>query len=372
MTKHLYLHIPFCKSICDYCDFCRFKVPLNSPKIEDYIDLLIEQVQNESEPEQYTTIYLGGGTPNYLSDELMKKLLEALSPYLDTSGAYEFCLECNPEFVTVSQAKIFKKYGINRVSLGVQTTNNKILKLLNRQHTIEKAQTAIENLHKANITNISCDFIYALENLVEQDIENAIEFVMKNDIKHVSYYALEVKPGSALAKQGYVVDEEVEADQLEYINQFLEFNGYRRYEVSNWAKAPEFESLHNKAYWLTNDWKGLGYGASGFENRTMYKWEGSLLDWEKESVQISLKDLYLQVLMMGLRLVDGIDVINNERNSEAYAHFFDDIVECYIRNGHLRVKNLNLLHETLVNIVDETKEEQLASVKNKTFEIEEN
>ncbi|MGL4951461.1 MAG: hypothetical protein ACRC4L_00595, partial [Mycoplasma sp.] len=130
----------------------------------------------------------------------------------------------------------------------------------------------------------------------------------------------------------------------------------------------KYESIHNKAYWLTNDWKAIGVGASGFENQLIYKWEGSLLDWKKDSLKLSLSDYYQQIIMMGLRLVDGIDVVNNKRNSEAYSLYFDDLVNCYVRENNLRVKNLNILHETLVNIVDGSKEEQLKNSPNKIYE----
>lgn len=368
MTKHLYIHIPFCKKICTYCDFCRIKIAENDPNIDIYIGKVIDAVKSESEFNQYQTIYLGGGTPNFLSDNQLKLLLSTLKPYLDTNNAYEFCLECNPEFITYSQAQIFMANGINRISLGVQTTNNDILKSLERTHTIEDVNNAIQILHEVGIDNISCDFIYAIEKLTEDDIINSIEFIIKNNIKHVSYYALEIKPGSILAKQNYIVDEEIEANQLEYINNALELNGFKRYEVSNWSVSKQYESLHNKAYWLTNDWKAIGYGASGFENKNMYKWEGSILEWQKDSHTLTTAELYTQVLMMGLRLVEGIEVIKNKRNSEAYATYFDDIINCYIRDGYLIVKNLNILHETLVNIIDEGKEEQLKNSKHKIFE----
>lgn len=367
-TKHLYIHIPFCENICTYCDFTRVKCPRNSQNIPKYIDKVIEKLHEECTRNQFETIYIGGGTPNLLSDYELERLLIELSLYLDTSRKYEFTIECNPEFVSLNQAKIFKKSKVNRVSLGVQSTNNKILKLLNRHHTIEQAAEAIKIIQSQGIDNISCDFIYGLENMVEDDIVSAIEFIIENNIKHVSYYALEVKPGSQLAKEGYIVDEEVEADNLEYITEILKLNGFERYEVSNWAIDKEYESMHNKAYWLTQDWKAIGYGASGFEDRISYEWTGSILNWERQGHRLSLADYYLQILMMGLRLIDGIDVVNNKRNSEAYATYFDDIVHCYIRNGHLRVKNINLLHETLVNIVDETKEKQLENIKDKIYD----
>ncbi|MGL4947815.1 MAG: radical SAM family heme chaperone HemW [Mycoplasma sp.] len=368
LTKHLYIHIPFCKNICSYCDFFRMKMDPCDENIKKYIELVKEMVAKESFHGQYETIYLGGGTPNFLSHIILNDLLGFLSNYLNKEKEYEFTIECNPEFLNHEQAMILQNNYINRVSIGVQTTNDQILSKLNRQHSASDAQEAVSNLHSVGIENISCDFIYALEDMNEEDIIDVISFCKKNDIKHISYYALEVKEGSFLAKQDFVVDEEVEANQLEYIASALELNGYKRYEVSNWCTDKKYESKHNKAYWLTSDWKAIGIGASGFENQTIYKYEGTLLNWKKVSEKLTTADYYLQILMMGLRLVEGIEVVKNKRNAEAYATFFDDIVHCTIVNHHLVCRNLNLLHETLVNIVDETKEKQLKNISEKVFD----
>lgn len=359
MTKHLYIHVPFCKSICHYCDFVRFKKDNNDLCIQKYIKNICNQVAQESKKNQYQTIYIGGGTPNMLNDTDLDFLLSFLKEYINTKENYEYCIELNPEFVTDSQVEILVNNGINRVSIGVQSTNNKILKNINRKHTIEDVAAAIEKLYLADIYNVSCDFIYALPDMTLSDIDDAILFIDEFQIHHVSFYALEVKDGSFLNSIDYQVDEDEEADQLEYIDKRLSEIGLSRYEVSNWSKDKESESMHNKAYWLTNDWKAIGLSASGFENQVMYKYEGTLEKMIKVEQKLTTAEYYLQVLMMGLRLIDGIDVVNNHRNSEAYAMYFNDIVHCRIRNNKLQCKNINLLHETLVNIVDETKLNQL-------------
>ncbi len=368
MTKHLYIHIPFCKSICSFCDFCRKQISQDDEEIKKYVDKVISHVKEESYENQYISIYIGGGTPNYLDDKLLEKLLINLSKYLDKKKKYEFTIECNPEFITDTQAKIFKKFGVNRVSIGAQCTNNKILESINRKHKIEDVSEAIKILNQNGIDNISLDFIYALPNLTNKDLDNAIKFIQENNVKHVSFYALEVKEGSIFKKQKYVVDEESEADQLEYIIKKLNETNFVRYEVSNWSLNNEYQSIHNKAYWLTNDWKAIGFGASGFEENIMYKWDGDYLNWERVGHRLSTNELYMQVLMMGLRLVEGIEITKNQRNSEAYKTFFDDIAHCYIRDNHLICSNLNLLHETLLNIVDEAKEKQLENIKDKVYE----
>ncbi len=233
MTKHLYIHIPFCKSICHYCDFVRFQKENHDSCIKKYLQTIKDQVAAESNLKQYTSIYLGGGTPNFLTDQDLEDLLSFLMPYIDDASVHEFCIELNPEFVTDSQVAILKKYNINRVSIGVQSTNNEILKKINRQHTIEDVYQAIEKLYLADIFNISCDFIYALPELTFADIDNALLFIDQFQIHHVSFYALEVKEGSYLNSINYEIDEDEEATQLLYINEKLEAMNLKRYEVSN-------------------------------------------------------------------------------------------------------------------------------------------
>lgn len=364
MTKHLYIHIPFCKSICSYCDFIRFKVNHNDSCISTYIEKIIKQIKDESSPNQYTTIYVGGGTPNMLPDDILENLLSFLSKYINYDNTFEFCIELNPEFITKTQVEILSKNNINRVSIGVQTTNNDILKKLNRKHNIEDVFRGIELLYSFDILNISCDFIYALPELTLKDIQESIMFIDQYQIHHVSFYSLEVKENSILNFENYIIDEDEEADQLEYIDKNLWEIGLSRYEVSNWSKDFETQSIHNKAYWLTKDWKAIGLSGSGFENKTLYKYEGNLQKFTKNEEKLTTADYYLQVLMMGLRLVDGIDVINDKRNSDAYAMYFNEIVNCRIKNNNLQCINLNLLHETLVNIVDCTKITQLEKSKN--------
>lgn len=290
-------------------------------------------------------------------------LLSFLKDYLDQSSKYEFCLELNPEFITEEQIKIFKSNEINRVSIGVQSTDNKILNKLNRVHTIENVESAIELLYKYELYNISLDFIYALPDLTNDNIIDSINFIKKYQIPHISYYALEVKEGSILNYKNYKIDEDEEADQLIFIDKELKTLGFNRYEVSNWSINKKTESLHNKCYWLTNDWKGIGLGASGFEKRNLYKYSGTILDWKKDNELLSNKDYLLQRIMMGLRLTDGIDITNNIDNSNAYKLYFNDIVNCYIRDNKLRCKNINLLHETLVNIIDEVNLDKLEELK---------
>ncbi|MDE7221854.1 MAG: radical SAM family heme chaperone HemW, partial [Ureaplasma sp.] len=305
LTKHLYIHIPFCASICKFCDFQRIKT--NDDKlIENYVSEIIREIKLTSFKKQYKTIYLGGGTPNFLSNNCLNKLLSFLREYLDDK--YEFTIECNPDLITLEQVLIFKKNKLNRISLGVQSTNNEILKQMNRTHTIEDVVHAIKLLKENGIKNISCDFIYNLPNETMNDLLNIKKFIKNYQIKHVSIYSLEIKQNAILNKEKYKISNEIEEDKLSLIKEMMFDLGYKRYEVSNWSIENNY-SYHNLAYWKTDEWKAIGFGSHGFENETIYQIGGSIKKFYVNQLEkLTLKDYYFQILMMGLRLESGINL----------------------------------------------------------------
>lgn len=351
MTKnninHLYIHIPFCEEICTYCDFYRSKTKDENIK-QKYVDIIVNQINNDNNT--YETIYIGGGTPNYLNDILLNYLLSSLKNKLIQD--YEFTIECNPEFVTQSQINILKDNKVNRISLGVQTTNDSILKLLKRTHSINTCINAIKLLKTNGFNNISCDFIYNLPLLKTSDLIDVFKFIKDHQINHISFYSLELKEGSILTKRKYKLDTNVEEDQLEFIkNEFNKLN-YIRYEISNWAINNNYISKHNLAYWNLNDWKGIGISSYGFENMNYYKNEGTILNWTKNNSEWDEKELYENILIMGLRKTNGID-LSIKQNKDAYNYFKNrlnhNLIE--IKDNHLKAKNFDLLNDILLDII---------------------
>lgn len=344
--KHLYIHIPFCKYICTYCDFVR-KIPKNNAEINQYIDLLINEINQIKH--KLNSIYIGGGTPNFLNEIQLKKLLNSLQKNIKKT---EFTIECNPDFINENQVIIFKKFHINRISLGVQTVNENILKLINRQHNLKICQNAIDLLYKNKITNISIDLIYNLPLLKNNDIKQAINFCASNKIKHVSFYALEIKTNSILSQQKYNLNLEKESDQLEYIIQEFQKNNYQRYEISNWVTNKKYVSQHNLAYWKMKQWKGIGFGSYGFENNNHYCIEGNYLNWKIKNNFLTKQEYYFYILMMGLRLTDGID-LNIQKNNKAFTYYKNKLNFSLLKieNNKLKAKNIDLLHDILVDIV---------------------
>ncbi len=229
-VEHLYVHVPLCKAICTFCDFKRDLLCRHDPKkvIADLTRRLRRFV-----PGQFRTIYLGGGTPNVFDDADLDRFLGALKG-LAKRGC-EFTIECNPDLVTTEQARIFKRNRVNRISLGVQSTNDKILKILNRTHTIKDCEDAIGLLKRSGFANISIDFMYALPLMKVKDATDAVDFAIGNGVQHVSFYGLDLKPNALLTLQDYRIDPDEEADQLEAIVARFAKSRFSRYEVSNWA-----------------------------------------------------------------------------------------------------------------------------------------
>jgi oxygen-independent coproporphyrinogen-3 oxidase len=226
--EHLYIHIPFCKQKCAYCDFVRFTKC--ESLIPDYINKIALEIKAKVKS-KLKSIYIGGGTPNYLDDLQLSKLLSSLQKYRNNQT--EFTIECNPEFINAQQVKLFKKFNVNRVSIGAQCINNTILKKYGRKHTITDIERAITLLQTNGICNISLDFIYGFNELRDIDIKKNIDFVVKNKVKHVSFYALEIKPGSLLKTKNYMINENKIDKQLCLIIKTLAAHNYIRYEVSN-------------------------------------------------------------------------------------------------------------------------------------------
>ena len=216
-VNSLYIHIPFCKSICSYCDFVRM-VSKTQKQEDNYVNLICKQIKKQCK-NKFETIYIGGGTPNSLNLNNLNKLLSTCNKIRKTNC--EFTIECNPEFVDKKQINLFKKYGVNRISLGVQSTNELINKKFNRKHSLIDVTNAIKLLRINKIININLDFIYGYELMKLKDIKNDINFVINNKIPHVSFYSLEVNNNSILAKQNYKNDELKIEKHFAYITNIL-------------------------------------------------------------------------------------------------------------------------------------------------------
>jgi len=329
----VYIHIPFCKAICTYCDFAK---ELAKPeKKASYIDALIKEITTKTLLyKDVKTLYIGGGTPSSLEFDLLEHLFKALKSTFNLSDITEFTIECNPNDITKEKAALFKQYGVNRISLGVQTFNESHLKFLNRKHTNEDVKQSIEIFRSVGIHNISIDLIFSLVNQTLEEIQEDLTCFLKYDLPHLSFYSLIFEEDTKLYhlyEQGKVMmnDDSLEATMYATIIDTLVKANYTHYEISNFAKD-NFESEHNKIYWHNDDYIGLGAGAHGkihgyrYANiRSAQKYIDAMnLHQNAEEYRYPYEP-ERDYLLMGFRLLEGI-------NLETFKHRFNhDLLETY-------------------------------------------
>jgi len=317
----IYIHIPFCVKKCGYCDFLSFSCEEKSEKDrKEYVKKILEEI-DLSPNLKYDTIYFGGGTPSLLEVEEIEKILDKL----DILEGAEITLEVNPQTVDLDKLKGFKKIGINRLSIGIQSFNDEKLKVLERIHSRETAISTYENARKAGFENISIDLIFATPNQTLEELSEDLNIIEKLSPDHLSIYSLiweEDTKFMKLLENGKLspLDNELEAEMYEFIISELKKMGYIHYEISNFAK-PGYESRHNSKYWKNVEYLGIGLGASGYYNGIRYKNHIEFKNYYKdienkkrpilEEEIVNEKDKLENYYILGLRLLkQGIEVKN--------------------------------------------------------------
>ena len=267
MIKSMYIHIPFCTSICSYCDFCKFFY--NSELADKYIDSLIKEIKANYKNEVLDTIYIGGGTPSSLTINQLDKLLSFIKTNIKTSNELEYTIECNVMDITKDKLELFKKYNINRLSIGIESFNEKVLSFLERNYTKKDIIERV-NLAKEYFTNINIDLIYAVPNETIDILKEDIDSFINLDIPHISCYSLIIEDHTKLSiKETEYIDQDLDYDMYKLIESTLEEKGYSHYEVSNYSKDG-YESKHNLCYWMNHKYYGFGLGASGYIDNYRY------------------------------------------------------------------------------------------------------
>lgn len=337
----IYIHIPFCKKICNYCDFC--KVLYDTNYVDKYLDMLEKEIKNRYKNELVKTIYIGGGTPSSLNNWELDKLLGILTVF-NLDNDYEYTIECNIDDIDIDKINIFKSYGINRISFGVESFNKDIMKILGRSHDED---TIFDNIYltKKYFDNINIDLIYGVTediDVVKSDINKFLEL----DIPHVSCYSLILEENTKLYidKHDYI-SEDMDNQMYEYIRDTLVKNGYKHYEISNYAKN-NYESIHNKNYWLNGSYYGFGLGAVSFldnyrisNTKNLSKYLKGI--YEKEKVFEDIKTNKENDLILGLRMIDGIniDIFNKKYDDDLLSR---DIIKELIDGKYLEVVDNHL------------------------------
>ena len=271
MIEHLYIHIPFCPNICPYCAF--YKESAGRERVETFLDALLMEAQSWSPELKPRTIFFGGGTPSALSFPQFEKLLGGLHARLDLRDLDEWTIEMNPATVAADKAELLKDFGINRISMGVQSWDDSVLKSLGRTHDSAKAEESFHVLRDAGFENISIDLIFGVPGQSLESWRQSLKRSLRLAPEHLSAYGLTYEEDTEfflkLGRGEMAPDEGLEADQFELTAKLLGDAGYSQYEVSNYA-LPGRESRHNSAYWRGFDYIGLG--PSAFSTMGSRRW----------------------------------------------------------------------------------------------------
>ncbi len=307
----IYVHIPFCKSRCYYCDFSSCT---DYNLCKKYFDKLCLEIEKAETPcKKISTIFFGGGTPSSVPTKYLDRVFDKLSSKFDLSNVVETTVECNPESVSESLIDCFKANNVNRVSMGLQSANDATLKKIGRLHNYEQFLSALKLIQSKGISNINADLIMGLPEDFSS-FRQSLSCVVDLPLTHISCYALELHENTKLFSQKRlcVTDGDLLADMYEFAVEFLSKKGFERYEVSNFAKSG-FECKHNLAYWTQKRYYGFGAAAAGFINNTRYTNKFDILDYVSsnettaEAQVLSDSDLVSEYAMLGLRLSSGIN-----------------------------------------------------------------
>lgn len=343
-----YVHIPFCTQICYYCDFS--KVFIKNQPVDAYLQALIREFESYK-IEQLRTLYIGGGTPTAISAEQLDYLLSHLTKNLDLSQLEEFTIEANPGDLTPDKIAVLEKSAVNRISLGVQTFNDKQLKRIGRSHNEAQIYESIDSLKGAGFDNISIDLIYALPGQTMADVKENVAKAIALDIPHLSLYSLILEHHTVFMnkmRRGKLnlPTEDLEADMFDYIIAKLESHGFEHYEISNFTK-PGRESRHNLMYWDNAEYYGVGAGASGYVDGVRYRNRGPIQHYLKGVAQgnprleeevLTKQEMMEEEFFLGLRKKEGVSISRfEEKFAENFSNRYGDIVEKLTRDGLVQV-----------------------------------
>lgn len=315
--KALYLHIPFCVKRCFYCDFDSSAVPHDDPRIDEYIDDLCLQIRRkakEGELADIQTIYVGGGTPSFIGNARLTKLLYMLSVSVRLENVREFTLEANPESIDEALIKDIWALGVNRLSIGVQSFDDHVLKILGRAHSASDAHAAIL-CAKQRFENVSIDLMCGIPGQSIESLADSVQTAVNIGVKHVSMYPLTIEPHTllnnmVLAGEFPEPDEDEQAAHMERAEGILTKAGFERYEVANYA-LPGFQSMHNIAYWTGVPYLGLGRSATTMTQNSECR--GRMRDGIVTD-DLSKSQMTAEDIMLGMRLACGV---SDERIAEA-------------------------------------------------------
>lgn len=364
----IYIHIPFCKSRCSYCDFAT-DVYRNNDTVERYVNALCTEIDNFDlrNTNAVETIYFGGGTPSLLTSNQLEKILNTIHKNFSVLPKIEFTLEMNPATVTLEKLKDFKNLGVNRASFGVQTFDDRALKLLARGHDANDARKTFELLRQANFENISFDLIAGLPNQTLQNWEDNLNQALDLQPEHLSLYLLEIHEATPLAEQirskrQPLPDEDLAAEMYELMLEKVAKFGYRQYEISNFSKL-DFESKHNNKYWLCEPVLAFGVSAHSFDGKSRWANERDTNEYVRKIekghspiVYDEKIDLASEFIFLNLRLSKGLNLLEYEERfsidlQDKFAEDLESLKEADLikfENNHLKLTRKGMVYSNEV------------------------
>ena len=340
-----YIHIPFCEHICYYCDFN--KVFLEGQPVDEYIQSLLTEIRLtlEKHPTKVSeTIYIGGGTPTSLTAKQLDVLLTGIHRYLPTHTTKEFTVEANPGDLTAEKLDVFKAHGVNRLSMGVQTFDDRLLKKIGRKHSVQDVYDTIKLLEKKQFDNVSIDLIYALPGQTLESFRDTLTKALAFDLPHYSMYSLILENKTMFmnwVRQGRLElpTQEAETQMFEEAIIAMAQSGHHQYEISNFAKKGK-ESMHNLVYWDNEHYYSFGAGASGYLDQKRYKNYGPIQHYMKplkeqrlpifETEEISRANQIEEEMFLGLRKIEGVSLRRfeekfNQKLTTVYQSVIDEL-----------------------------------------------
>ncbi|RDC50699.1 oxygen-independent coproporphyrinogen III oxidase [Acinetobacter sp. RIT592] len=354
----LYIHVPFCAQKCYYCDFNSYKI--NSNQKKEYlinIEREMKFYEGEFKDKCFDTVFFGGGTPSILTVDELKELVNNINENFNIKKDAEITIECNPGTINREKLEAMKKMGINRLSIGLQATQNYHLKSIGRIHTYEEFEKNYYDALDIGFKNINIDLMYALPNQKTQEWKDTLDKIIKLNPSHISAYSLILEEGTKLYdmyqnKEFELLDEDTDINMYNYTIDTLKRHGYNQYEISNYSKE-DLECKHNIIYWKCDNYLGLGPGASGFIGDTRYSNIEDICEYNKcimqnirpvsEEIELTKKDKIEEFIFMGLRMNEGINIdVFKERFDTDFYDIYQEVMDNLIKRELVRIDGKNI------------------------------
>lgn len=339
----IYIHIPFCRGKCPYCDF--FSMRGNESAYKEYVNILKDKISywGNLTDKKADTIYIGGGTPSVLETNLLYDILNCVKKNFKVCDDAEMTIEANPSSALKLDFEMLKSIGLNRVSLGMQSANSNELKKLGRIHTNEDVLNSIQLIKTSGINNISLDIMLGIPEQSIESLKNTIDFCLNADITHISSYILKLEENTFFYKNRDKIkfpDDDLTSELYLFSIDYLEKNGFNQYEISNFSKSG-YESKHNLKYWNLDEYIGIGSAAHSYFNNKRFYYDRSIEDFKNNRIiSDGIGGNKEEYIMLKLRLKNGLNLDEYKKVfGEDVSKDFLDKIEIYSKSGYLSFKN---------------------------------